>query len=87
MKVIANHEKIVLKLDKDTVEDVVIFEHLYELSDGKINLLQSSEELLNTTDLMRTNKKVSNKNQVGKRTKNPKKQQFQKTKWQAICEK
>ena len=39
----------------------VIFEHLYELSDGKINLLQSTEELLNTTDLMRTNKRMSNK--------------------------
>jgi hypothetical protein len=39
----------------------VIFEHLYELSDGKLNLLQSSEELLNTTDLLRTNKRISNK--------------------------
>jgi hypothetical protein len=33
-----------------------------ELSNGKIDLHQSSEELSNTTDLMRTNKKVSNKN-------------------------
>jgi hypothetical protein len=43
------------------VKDDVIFEHLYELSDGKLNLLQSTEELLNTTDLLRTNKRVSNK--------------------------
>lgn len=64
IKVIANHmKKSYLSWNKDTVEDVVIFEHLFELSDGRINLLQSSEELLNTTDLMRTNKKVSNKNQ------------------------
>jgi len=62
IKVIANHmKKSYLSWNKDTVTDVVIFEHLYELSDGKIDLLQSSEELLNTTDLMRTNKKVSNK--------------------------
>lgn len=60
--VIANHmKKSYLSWNKDTVKDDVIFEHLYELSDGKINLLQSSEELLNTTDLLRTNKRISNK--------------------------
>jgi len=64
VKVIANHmKKSYLSWNKDTVTDTVIFEHLYELSDGKLNLLQSSEELLNTNDLMRTNKKMSNKNQ------------------------
>jgi Domain of unknown function (DUF4290) len=63
VKVIANHmKKSYLSWNKDTVTDVVIFEHLYELSKGKLNLLQSTEELLNTNDLMRTNKKVSNKN-------------------------
>ena len=62
IKVIANHmKKSYLSWNKDTVKDDVIFEHLFELSDGKINLTQSSEELLNTTDLMRTNKRVSNK--------------------------
>jgi len=62
VKVIANHmKKSYLSWNKDTVKDDVIFEHLLELSDGKINLTQSSEELLNTTDLMRTNKRVSNK--------------------------
>lgn len=62
VKVIANHmKKSYLSWNKDTVKDDVIFEHLYELSDGKINLTQSTEELLNTTDLMRTNKRVSNK--------------------------
>lgn len=60
--VIANHmKKSFLSWNKDTVKDDVIFEHLYELSGGRINLLQSTEELLNTTDLMRTNKRVSNK--------------------------
>ena len=62
IKVIANHmKKSYLSWNKDTVTDTVIFEHLYELSDGKINLLQSSEELVNSTELMRTNKKPSNK--------------------------
>ncbi|MEO6174766.1 MAG: DUF4290 domain-containing protein [Flavobacterium circumlabens] len=60
--VIANHmKKSYLSWNKDTVKDDVIFEHLYELSGGKINLLQSTEELLNTTDLLRTNKRISNK--------------------------
>ncbi len=63
VKVIANHmKKSYLSWNKDTVTDMVIFEHLYELSAGKLNLLQGSEELLNTNDLMRTNKKMSNKN-------------------------
>ncbi|WP_291132427.1 DUF4290 domain-containing protein [Flavobacterium sp. UBA7682] len=63
VKVIANHmKKSYLSWNKDTVTDTVIFEHLYELSEGTLNLLQSSEELLNTSDLMRTNKKMSNKN-------------------------
>jgi hypothetical protein len=63
VKVIANHmKKSYLSWNKDTVTDTVIFEHLYELSEGKLNLLQSTEELLTTNDLMRTNKKMSNKN-------------------------
>jgi hypothetical protein len=66
IKVIANHmKKSYLSWNKDTVTDAVIFEHLYELSDGKINLTQSTEELVNTTDLMRTNKKTSNKMMPG----------------------
>ena len=64
IKVIANHmKKSYLSWNKDTVTDHVIFEHLLELSGGKINLSQSEEELLNTNDLMRTNKKTSNKMQ------------------------
>ena len=62
VKVIANHmKKSYLSWNKDTVKDDVIFEHLYELSDGKLNLLNSTEELINTTDLLRTNKRISNK--------------------------
>lgn len=54
-------KKSYLSWNKDTVKDDVIFEHLYELSDGKLNLIGSEEVLLNTTDLLRTNKRVSNK--------------------------
>lgn len=62
IRVIANHmKKSYLSWNKDSVKDEVIFEHLYELSDGKINLLETSEELSNSTDLMKTNKKTSNK--------------------------
>jgi hypothetical protein len=87
VKVIANHmKKSYLSWNKDTVKDDVIFEHLYELSDGKLNLIQSSEELLNTTDLLRTNKRVSNKTgvlgqpkiQSNKNIKNGKPKPFQK---------
>lgn len=62
IRVIANHmKKSYLSWNKDTVKDEVIFEHLYELSGGKINLLETSEELSNSSDLMKTNKKTSNK--------------------------
>ena len=57
-------KKSYLSWNKDTVTDAVIFEHLLELSGGKINLTQSTEELLNSNDLMRTNKRMSNKIQT-----------------------
>jgi hypothetical protein len=62
VKVIANHmKKSYLSWNKDTVKDDVIFEHLFELSDGKLNLTQGTAELISTTDLLRTNKRISNK--------------------------
>ena len=49
VKVIANHmKKSYLSWNKDTVTDEVIFEHLYELSDGKLDLITSTESLLRT---------------------------------------
>ncbi|AIG30761.1 DUF4290 domain-containing protein [Flavobacterium psychrophilum] len=72
-KVIATHmKKSYLSWNKDTVTDEVIFEHLLELSDGKINLTQSTEELLNSNDLMRTNKRMSNKIQTNNNNGKPK---------------
>jgi hypothetical protein len=62
--VIANHmKKSYLSWNKDTVKDDVIFEHLMELSNGKINLLATDEELSTSLDLMKVNKKLSNKTQ------------------------
>ncbi len=65
---IANHmKKCFLNWNKDTVEDDVIFEHLFELSNGKINLKNNEEDLRDSSSLMRskkrssTNKKQSNK--------------------------
>ncbi len=59
---VANHmKKSYLSWNKETVEDEVIFQHLLELSGGKINLLKKEENLSNTNDLIRINKKQDNK--------------------------
>lgn len=64
--VIANHmKKCYLSWNKDTVEDKIIFNHLLELSGGKIDLTQSEEELSTSYDLIKVNKKQSNKTQFG----------------------
>ncbi|WP_320814412.1 DUF4290 domain-containing protein [Flavobacterium sp.] len=68
--VIANHmKKSYLSWNKDTVEDEAIFKHLLELSGGKINLAKSNEELSQTHNLMKVNKKMSNKSNYGSSTK------------------
>ncbi|MFY8097682.1 MAG: DUF4290 domain-containing protein [Flavobacterium sp.] len=62
--VIANHmKKSYLSWNKETVTDEVIFEHLYELSNGQLNLLKTDEELSTSQNLMKVNKKQSNKTQ------------------------
>lgn len=68
---IANHmKKCYLNWNKDTVEDGVIFRHLNELSDGKINLTGSDEVLSETKDLLRK-KVVSNRSKShGKQSNN-----------------
>ncbi|MBR9845736.1 MAG: DUF4290 domain-containing protein [Algicola sp.] len=60
---IANHmKKCFLNWNKDTVEDEVIFNHLYELSGCKINLKGSDEDLSDATSLLKNKKKYSNSN-------------------------
>lgn len=66
---IANHmKKCFLNWNKDTVDDSVIFNHLYELSDGKINYKDSTEQLTNATEFLKTKKRfVSNSGTSGKK--------------------
>lgn len=55
---IANHmKKCFLNWNKDTVEDAVIFEHLFEISNGAINLKNSSEMLTSSEELIRLSNK------------------------------
>ncbi len=65
---IANHmKKCFLNWNKDTVEDSVIFNHLYELSKGEIDItknnlvLTESSKLINVKSRQNTNKSNSNK--------------------------
>ncbi|WP_348636639.1 DUF4290 domain-containing protein [Mariniflexile litorale] len=64
---IANHmKKCFLNWNKDTVEDDVIYQHLYELSEGKINLKNSDEDLSDATSLLRTKTKFASNNTTKK---------------------
>ncbi|WP_313114629.1 DUF4290 domain-containing protein [Aequorivita sediminis] len=57
---IANHmKKCFLNWNKDTVEDDVIFGHLFELSGGKINLKNSDEDLSDASNLLKVKKRYS----------------------------
>ena len=64
---IANHmKKCYLNWNKDTVEDTAIFNHLYELSDGKINLNKKDEDLTEASNLLRGKKRNSSNNNNNK---------------------
>jgi len=55
---IANHmKKSYLNWNKDTVEDAVIFKHLYELSEGRIDLANLEENLADSSNLLRAKSK------------------------------
>jgi len=62
---IANHmKKCYLNWNKDTVEDKVILEHLFELSQGQIDIRNTEEELADSKALMR---KRNNQGQKGQK--------------------
>lgn len=64
---IANHmKKCFLSWNKDTVEDAVIFEHLFELSEGTFDLRNSEEPLSETKDLLKNRRNQGNKGYKGK---------------------
>ena len=70
---IANHmKKCFLNWNKDSVKDQVIFDHLYELSETKIDIRDSKEELLDSALLLRSKKKFSNRKFSKKNNKNRK---------------
>lgn len=66
---IANHmKKSFLNWNKDTVEDSVIFGHLFELSDGKIDLRGSKEDLSDSISLLKTQRKFTTHKKPQKKT-------------------
>ena len=70
---IANHmKKCFLNWNKDSVKDQGIFDHLYELSETKIDIRDYKEELLDSALLLRSKKKFSNKKFPKKNNKNRK---------------
>ncbi len=73
--VIANHmKKCYLNWNKDTVDDNAIFKHLYELSDGKIDMASDGENLTESGQFLKNRvaktPKPSNNGKKGQRTNN-----------------
>ncbi|QBA63924.1 DUF4290 domain-containing protein [Muriicola soli] len=59
---IANHmKKCYLNWNKDTVDDKAIFKHLYELSDGKIDLASDGENLTESVQFLKQRVTKSNR--------------------------
>ncbi|HLW15495.1 MAG TPA: DUF4290 domain-containing protein [Flavobacteriaceae bacterium] len=72
---IANHmKKCFLNWNKDSVKDEVIFNHLYELSGGEINLKEADEDLSKAQDLVKSKRRTparrSNRPTRGRRRRN-----------------
>lgn len=64
---IANHmKKCYLNWNKDTVDDKVIFNHLYELSDGQIDLAKGGENLTDSGQFLK-NRVAKNPRSSGKK--------------------
>lgn len=68
---IANHmKKSFLNWNKDTVEDVVILNHLYELSNGTIDIRNTEEQLADSAALIKMQNKKNNYKKSNKSKKN-----------------
>ena len=67
--VIANHmKKCFLKWNKDSVDDAIIFNHILELSNGKIKIDKNSKPLTDSKDLISLSaKKFSKSSKKGKK--------------------
>lgn len=76
--IIGNHmKKSFLNWNKDSVDDSVIFKHLFEMSDGEINLAAKDEDLLESKSLIypntsthRSNDNNTNRRNNGKKSNN-----------------
>lgn len=65
---IANHmKKCYLNWNKDAVEDSVIFEHLSEMSEGKIDLTNADEKLSEAKDLVKKRKQTNKQHRSKKK--------------------
>jgi len=65
---IANHmKKCYLNWNKDTVDDGAIFKHLYELSEGKIDLASDGENLTDSGQFLKNRVAKSNRNNNNKK--------------------
>ena len=74
MYTIANHmKKCFLNWNKDTVTDLVIFNQLFELSDGKIDLRSSDEKLQDSEILLKDRKKFPVNKKPFKKNNKPRK--------------
>jgi len=70
---IANHmKKSFLCWNKDTVEDKVIFDHLYELSNGKIDIRDTENQLTESSQLLKMQRKTNNYKKHKKNNRNRK---------------
>lgn len=60
---IANHmKKCYLNWNKDTVDDKIIFQHLFDLSEGEIDLNPKDEDLSDASDLVHNSNNNNNSN-------------------------
>ncbi|WP_297890555.1 DUF4290 domain-containing protein [uncultured Capnocytophaga sp.] len=77
---IANHmKKCFLTWNKEAVDDSVVFEHLYELSNGQIDLRKKKEDLWDSQALIRTKMNLTRRN-VPQQNQNQPHQQHQQNK-------
>ncbi len=68
IKIIANHmKKNYLNWNRDHVDDAIIFQHLYEMSGGKIQLNPGTDELLRKEELIKKRKNKNHKNKNNRR--------------------
>ncbi|NAS12952.1 DUF4290 domain-containing protein [Poritiphilus flavus] len=66
---IANHmKKCYLNWNKDSVDDQVIFQHLYELSDGQIDLASDGENLTDSGQFLKNRLPKSSRSSSGKKS-------------------